>query len=314
MSLPGFIPAEVAARTTVYPSHEEWLADRTDRGAMRVGGTTAAALVGLSAFRGPWDVWADYHAPEGYKRPQADAATLSAGLWWEPHIRQWYAEHAPADVWSEPCMVRGILPWMVASVDGFVLRDGEVGLLEIKTARSREGWGKDGETAETANDHRVAPLGYVVQCYWYMAVTGLPWTDLVVMFGPQDVRTYRIMADKGYQATLARRVMAARQRYMVDGEQPDPDASDACVASMNARHREGEEPITPEVLAAAREYDTVKDARAEAQKAEKLAKARLLAAMGDTETFTTTNRDGEPYRVLWTTGSRIYTNLPKGEA
>jgi putative phage-type endonuclease len=304
---PSWLPSQLAGRTEVYPDHAAWLAARRDGADYPVGGTTASALIGRSRWRGPWDVWAQYHAAEGYQASEPDQATVAPGLWWEPRIAEWYRDHKDAEIWTPPAIVRhAILPWALASIDGIVMRGGEVGLLEIKTARSRDGWAPDGAEAETATGAQVAPLDYLIQIYWYLGVTGLPWCDLVVMFGPQDMRTYRIHADRPFQAGLFRAVTAARTRHLVNAEPPPVDATAACLASLLAIDRTGETPATVEVLDAAAEYERVKAIRADAQKVEKGAKNILLAAMGDHVTHTVDDR-----RAVWLTGSRLYTKLPK---
>lgn len=305
--LPDWMPRALAERVEVFPDRASWLLWRSE-GAYRVGGTLSATLIGRSRWAGPWDAW---NAAHGTAEPiPVDAATVSAGLWWEPTIARWYAEHCGAEVWGGLAVcTHPVLGWAFGSFDGIARRDGEVGILEIKTARSREGWARHGTLQATAESDAVAPLDYLVQVYWYLTCSGLPWADLVVMFGPQDVRVYRILADPRFQASLLRRVATARQRYLVRGEAPDLDASEACVAAMNAIDRSGMVEIGPEVIAAAETYDAAKAARVEAQKAEKLAKVRLLAAMGEHSEHVHTPEDGKPRRIVWQTGRALYTRL-----
>lgn len=305
MTAPEWLPEGLAERVTVYQGRAEWLEARNGEG-HTVGGTTAAALLGSSPWAGPWDVWAEAHAPEeGKPRDQSNAATR-AGVLWEPYVVSAYAETRGAEVWA-PLAIASAQgrPWARGSFDGITRRDGEIGILEIKCPYRRDDWGKDGEIAHTAAD-LVCPVYYAIQCYWYLAVSGLPWADVVAFFGPHDLRVVRIVADPTFQAALLSRVEDARDRIMVSGVEPDLDASEACKRALQARERDEAAPLTEDVHRAALGYYRARDAEKEAAEARKLAQNRLLDTM-EHESYE--NADGK--RVLWLTKGRIYPHTPK---
>ena len=62
-------------------------------------------------------------------------------------------------------------------------------ILECKTANpyTYDEWGDVGSDQ--------VPLSYLVQCAWYLAITGLKQADLAVLFGNADFRIYEIHRD-----------------------------------------------------------------------------------------------------------------------
>jgi predicted phage-related endonuclease len=73
-------------------------------------------------------------------------------------------------------------------------------VLECKTASafSRHGWG-------TAGTDQVPPH-YLLQCVWYMALTGCPSAELAVLIGNNDFRIYSVARDLELEAAVIERV------------------------------------------------------------------------------------------------------------
>ena len=298
---PSWVPSDILERTDIYPDRDSWLAAR-NKGIMPVGGTTAAALLGVG-WQSRWDLWATLHQP-GYTSPPKDEASMAAGNYWEGPLTEW-ARVNVGEVWAPTCITtaRG-LDWARASLDGFVLYQGECCGLEIKTARYSDEWGRDGAVMATTEDPLAVLIGYAVQVWWYMWVTGLPRFVIVVGLGFQDVRRITIEA-ASTPPDLIRNIAAARSRYMVRGIAPEVDGSDECLRALLARTRDGVAEATPEQLATARAWAIARAARMDAEKTEKQAKAEAIAAMGDALTLEVPT-DKKPRRMVWLTGSTLY--------
>jgi putative phage-type endonuclease len=103
-----------------------------------------------------------------------------------------------------------------AVVDGVVTADR---ILECKTASAftRGSWG------ETGTDQ--VPPAYLLQCAWYMAVTGCSCVDLAALIGNSELRIFSIKRD----AQLESLIMLHAQRFWMDHvltqSPPEPTSS-----------------------------------------------------------------------------------------
>ena len=163
---------------------EKWLEQRRKG----IGGSDVAAIMGLSAYRGPYEVWAE---KKGYQEA-ADLSEVESVQWGnilEPVVGRHYAElHPDRKVRRLNAVCQSIeRPWAQASLD-YEVRDPELGwgILEIKTASLyKESDWTDG-----------VPLYYVTQISHYMSVTGRPFADVAVLIGGQQYREFRVMRDE----------------------------------------------------------------------------------------------------------------------
>ena len=242
---------------TVYPDREAWIEDVRPDG---IGATDACRLLGLypASWGGRWSVWARYHAPE--RLAPKEGAHLLAGLYWEGAALSWYRAHrldADVDLATPLSRIEGGL--LRPSPDGIVVNiEGEiVGLVEVKCPRG--GWhaySPDGHVVEAWGDRAVedypAPLHYCAQVYAQIAAAraaGHPvgWCDLVVFFGPQDVRVIRFACDEAHEGDLVERLAALHSEIVVEGIEPPPDLSgDAWRALVEAPREvdhEADEPL-----------------------------------------------------------------------
>ena len=185
-------------------AHETWLQERRTG----IGGSDVAAILGLSKWRTPLQVWQEKRG-ELAGAPDNDA--MRWGRYLEPVVRQAYADQMGVDVRMPPAMIRHPRhDWMIANVDGVT---DEPRLFEAKTARTADGWGEAG-TDEI-------PQAYLLQVQHYMAVTAIPVADVAVLIGGSDFRVYPIQADAELQDML---IDAEREfwRSVQAGEPPEP--------------------------------------------------------------------------------------------
>jgi len=155
-----------------------------------IGGSEAAAVLGLSRWQTPYQIWADKCGLSGGREV---SPAMEWGTRLEPVVRQKYSDETGRSVqWpvgDEYGHMRSAEhPWMVGTLDG-ITADGRG--LEIKTARSSADWGPEG-TDDVPNE-------YVIQCQHYMVVADLQVFDLAVLFGGSDFRIYEVPADRELQ-------------------------------------------------------------------------------------------------------------------
>lgn len=178
----------------------EWLQARRTG----VGGSDAAAVVGLSKWRTPLAVYMD-KIGQGVPVPENEAMRWGKIL--EPVVRQEYANHTGRTILQPEKIIRHPKhEFMIASLDGFTADERVV---EIKTSRTGDGWG------EAEDD---IPTDYLMQVQHYMAVTGYTVTDIAVLIGGAEFRIYEVPADEELQGILIEREAAFWQR--VEQEKP----------------------------------------------------------------------------------------------
>lgn len=174
----------------------DWLKQRQSG----IGGSEIAAIVGLNPYTTPMQVW------ESKVNPIADEETSEPAYWGntlEEVVAKEYAKRTGRKIQRVNTQMRHpIFSFAIGNVDRAVInpsiagnvrwKDGKLTtdrLLECKTANgfSVKQWGESG------SDY--VPDAYLIQCQWYMGVTGASITDLAVLIGGQDFRIYTINRD-----------------------------------------------------------------------------------------------------------------------
>jgi putative phage-type endonuclease len=145
-----------------FPTKEAWKNARTDR----VGGSEAAALVGLNPWLNNVELWkikTGRMVP-----PEVKNSAVAYGTKAEPLIRQFFALDNPqlvVDYVDNNMWINDDYPFAHASLDGWLTDEqGRKGVFESKTgtissAAQRKKW-----------DHRI-PDNYYCQLLWYLGVT-----------------------------------------------------------------------------------------------------------------------------------------------
>lgn len=253
-----------------------------------VGSSDVGAILGLSPWAGPWDVWARLTGLVP-RYSGASGATLRGQIL-EPAIRDWHAADLGVTVAPGPLLTDPGLPitdWAHARPDGSYRIGGTIRGVEVKTTRDFYGWGDDG-TGDV-------PAYYAAQVAWQrMALErlhGAPvaGTDLVA-FCPMEeaIRRYDVPANPEVEARLLARVGAWYERHIVGGEMPDMDASQGCVAAMRALYcRPSREWLEP----------TEEDERAAAEMMALKSEIDARQARFDTLKNTLCNRIGNAYGI-----------------
>ena len=170
-------------------TREEWLVLR-QKG---IGGSDAAAIVGLSPWKTADALWKE-KAQGILPKDISDSEFVRQGVRLEPALRtlfkakhpEYSVRHEPLDMWYQEGR-----EWLFATLDGRIIdkANKKYGCLEIKTStpQGKAGWNKWNESI---------PDGYVVQCYHEMLASGY---DFVILFAAlmnrendMTIREYRI--------------------------------------------------------------------------------------------------------------------------
>ncbi len=201
-------------------SKEKWLELRKLNG---IGGSEAAAAVGMNRWRGPLDVYLDKTSET--IEAKADSDAMLFGRLFEPIIRNEFARRSGLSVVECPYMFGSQeYSYMFADIDGVVTEaDGTKALLEIKTANgfAEKEW-LDG-----------MPPEYYIQIQHYLAVTDLSKAYVAVLIGGQKFRYEEVARDEDTIQTLIAMEGNFWNNYVLKRTPPEPDAtSGAALDSM----------------------------------------------------------------------------------
>lgn len=192
-----------------------------------LGGSDIGAILGLSPYRTPVDVWME---KTGKAEPQAETLQMRFGTYAEEFVaREYTAKTGNAVQRFTPMLQHPTAP-LIGHVDRLVIPAGakiaahqgkirtDLGL-EAKTASAfaaykAEEWGEEGTDA--------VPPAYLVQTACYMALTGCNRWDLAVLFGNQECRVYHLARDIELEAEIIARATEWWNRHVIADVAPDP--------------------------------------------------------------------------------------------
>jgi len=180
------VTAVELAKTLDMP-REEWLVLRRKG----IGGSDAAAIVGLDRYRSPFDVYAD---KLGLKPEIPDNEAMRQGRDLEQYVAERFMEATGKRVRRRNAMLQHPeYPFMIADIDRWIV--GENAGLECKTTsvlnRAKFSQGE-------------FPPNYYVQCVHYMAVTGAERWYLAVLVLNKAFHVFTIERDEAeIQALIA---------------------------------------------------------------------------------------------------------------
>lgn len=228
---------------TEHLCREEWLEWRR----MGLGGSDAAAVLGISPFRTARDLYYD-KLGIAVENDESNWVALEMGNLLEPLVARIFAKKTGLKISKWKAMFQHPqYPWMLADLDYVVdLPDGKNAILEIKTTNynARDNWWYNGA--------EIVPIYYESQGRHYMAVMNLDRVYFCCLYGnTEDEAIIRhIDRDPDYEAELVmleeafwkEHVLAkVPPRYTEDGDlileslrrQRGPSEKDAPALSMS---------------------------------------------------------------------------------
>ena len=154
---------------TTSEREQAWLNHR----ATGVGGSDMSAILGISHYATPLDIWL---SKTGRNHPEKkDSWAIRKGNGLEKDLRQWFKDtHPDMECYdgTNLSLTSRHYPHMLASLDGYLYDPSteSFGVLECKTANSyrAQDWRDD-------DGNPCIPDYYLVQVQHYMAVTGWQW-------------------------------------------------------------------------------------------------------------------------------------------
>lgn len=194
-------------------NREEWKKLRSKY----IGGSDAAAVVGLNPFVSPYALWAE---KTGKIPPFEGNLATEVGAYLEEFIAKKFEQETGKKVRRvNQSFFNSDYPFAIANIDREIV--GEDAGLEIKhTSELNLKKFKGGEY----------PANYYAQCVWYMAVTGKKRWYLAVLIGNKEFRWFTIERDEAEIAAL----MGAGRDFWELVKNNTPPAIDGTQATTNA--------------------------------------------------------------------------------
>lgn len=248
-------------------SREEWLAWRRTG----IGGSDAAAVIGLNPFRSRIEVYAD---KMGMMPEKEDTESMRLGRDLEDYVAQRFCEATGKKVRRNNFM------WchdehrcMIADVDREVI--GENAGLECKTTQA---WG--GKVIMKGE----IPLTYYVQCMHYMAVMGYDRVYLAVLIFGKGFFHFTIERDEDEITALVAAEASFWRDHVQAGISPDPDGSQSAEQAVDAiwgNRAQEDELLMFDFSDDMRELCELAAAEKEIKRRKDAIKQRLQAALGE---------------------------------
>jgi len=251
-------------------ARNDWLEARRSG----IGGSDAPAVLGVSKWRTPFQVWQE-------KRGELVDSPTNWSMRWgtqmEPLLRQHYSDVTGREVLM-PTTPHQIIrhpkyEWMLATPDGGTV---DKRLVEIKTSRSTDGWGEPG-TDEI-------PQAYLVQVQHYLCVTGFRIADVVLGIYGSEPAIYHVEADDELQELL---IEAESQfwKLVVSGEPPETTSYADVVARYGGKSVARAVVADTELVKTVSELAQIKAQMKGLEVSEEAAKAALMQALGESDTL-----------------------------
>ena len=263
-----------------------WLEQRTKG----IGGSDVAAIMGLSPWRTPAEVWLE---KTGRAEPQdlSDRPHVRRGVDLEGFVGERFkAAHKGMAVRRVNAICQSIeRPWAQASLDYEVRDGGSWGVLEIKTSRNDADW-TDG-----------IPVYYMTQVQHYLSVTGRDFAWVAVQFDSDwlwEYREYRIERDEDDIAAIDKTVDTFWNDYVLTDTMPTLVGTSGEAQGLTQMYsRPTTESITDtdaDTLQLVSDYQDASERERQAKADRQVATTKLMAKVGDHKALFT-----DTAKVLW---------------
>ena len=203
-------------------SYADWLQVRRSG----IGGSDAAASLGLSPWKSALELWQE--KVSGQSQLQQENEAMIWGRIMEPVITKEFVRRTGLTVTPMRSMLQATnWPWMLADLDGLI-EDPQrgTGVFEVKTASAfkQDEWGEDR-----------CPDGYLLQLAHYMAVTGLSYAVICVLIGGNKLQWITVDRDEELIASLVQLERRFWQHVLTQSP-PPVDGSTACAELLYRKY------------------------------------------------------------------------------
>lgn len=296
---------------------ENWLRERKKG----IGGSDVAAVLGLSPWRTPLDVFNDKTAETVDEKPQSEAAHFGTIL--EDVVADEFARRTGFKVvrfnktltQNPGCHVGGV-GWARANLDRVIVNPAIAktvrftseashalqakcftrglwlttdAILECKTASAytSDQWGPSQEAeivaGEVVTEHKI-PIYYETQVQWYLGLTGAKVCYVAVLIGGNDFRIYAVKPDKELFEAIAAKCWAFWSGHVLTGEPPAATNVED-VRKLFAKDSGEMVEATNEVATTIGELRTVKARIKELKDEQEALEQSLIVALGERTGF-----------------------------
>lgn len=265
-------------------SREAWLAHRRNG----IGGSDAAAVVGMSEYTSPYMLWCD---KTGRSKETEETEALRQGRDLEEYVAFRFSEATAKKVHRSNFMYKNTLyPWAQANIDRLI--SGENAGLECKTTNVLNlKKFKNGEF----------PDRYYTQCMHYMAVTGADRWYLAVLVLGSDFKVYTIERDEDEIEALMTAEKDFWEDYVLADKEPPMQGFPKESELVNAQYPcdNGETMEVPEMAGVLTNYFELKAMADEYKKRAEAAQNEIKAVMGECSCLLANG-----YKVTWKSQAR----------
>jgi len=261
--------------------NQDFSVDRTKY----IGGSDIGAILGLSRFRSPLEVWME---KTGKETKKLNSLPLRFGSFAEEFVASEYARATGFKlIHDESIYIHPEHAFMSAHMDRFVLEGGAANstptptrILECKTAHPFS----SGDWGEIGSDE--VPMSYLCQCIWYMAITNINQVDLAVLFGNSDFRIYTITRDLGLENTILEKASLFWNDYVLKDTPPPAQSEADCQTLFSKGDPKKSLEAQSETLELAKRVALLNSEISTREEAISSIKQAIMNQMGEAETLT----------------------------
>lgn len=277
-------------------NRDAWLAERR----AGLGGSDLGAILGLSQFRTPVQVWLEKTGREAGDDPGAQR-NVRFGNYAEQFVADEYTRETGLRVQRYRTMLHHADAPILGNVDRLVIPPGAkmaAHRREIRTDRGLEcktasafAVLDQGTWGESGTDQ--VPPAYLIQAATYMLLTGCAQWDLAVLFGngarDSDFRIYRLKRDPELEQMLVARATEWWTRHVVADVAPE-STRQSDLDLLFPQSVECRVDADAALALAAQELADTRAERRAIEAAESALELRLKAAMADADTLAAGDR------------------------
>lgn len=257
----------------------------------RIGASEVAAVLGISPYSGPFDVWA--RITQGIQREERPE--LAVGNYLEPAIIRWAEDYTGQRTTPGVSRVHPRLDWLSATPDAIVLTPGGdlSHLMDAKTDRYRDAWGEPGTDG--------VPAYLAAQFQVQMAVWDVDRVDVPVLFKLSDeFALFHVKRDEAVIDAILTQCAAWHEKHVVRGEMPSLDGGNAAGEYLKRRYPGGGGAMaqaTDEQAALVREYVAAKAVESAAKDASAVLRQRVIFEIKDSDGLVLTDSERISFRA-----------------
>lgn len=244
-------------------NREQFLLDRKQG----IGGSDCAALLGVSPWVTPLDVYNDKTSPELLIEEENE--DLQRGIRAEKYILQEYAERNEVrlDI-NVPTIIDKQYPFMRANIDAMVAGGNVV--VEAKSTKAPiSAWEKG------------IPEYYKAQVAYYAMLTDAEYVEVPVLFSGWKYACFTYWRDTQYEAQIKEAVINFWQEHVVKNIPPSPTSIEELKAAYPMLAEEKTIKADNDIRQKVYQLQEIGEQRRELEKQEKALKTEIQGFMGD---------------------------------